>query len=703
MPEPLELPLFAAKATPAEGKPAEPQMDEVHAKARMDELVPELIHHNRLYHELDKPEIDDHTYDKLFRELELLEARFPSLAREDSPTRRVGGDAVAALAPFTHRVPMLSIGNAFGDAELREFDARCKRFLGERAPESMGYVVEPKLDGLAVELVYEAGELVGAGTRGDGSVGEDVLHNVLTIKAVPKRLVGKELPKYLSIRGEIFIPLQGFEEMNARRVARGEPALKNPRNAASGGMRQLDPKVASDRPMTFMAHSFGEIEGMEPPPSHTALLAQLSRWGIPVNPLNRTVSGIEGVIAAIGELAAERNTLPYEIDGAVIKVDDRALQEALGFITRSPRWAAALKYPPAQAETTLLSVLFSVGRTGVVTPVANLEPVALAGVTVSRATLHNEDQVKALDLRAGDRVVMERAGDVIPRVVRVVPDDKHDARPVTVFPTSCPACSTALVRDPELAAIRCPSPSCPAQLERSLQHFASRGAMDIRGLGEKLIEQLVDKKLVGRVSDFYRLEKDKLTGLDRMGDKSADNVIKAIAASKSQPLDRCIVALGVPSVGEATARDLASHFVNIDALLEATAEDLLKVHGIGDIVAKDIQHFFANERNREEIAMLKELGVTFGASADGAAAAVSWPVSTVLQGVVFVITGTLPTLSREDAEGRIRAAGGKCTGSVSKKTNYVVAGEKAGSKLTKAQELGVSIIDEAELLRLLGG
>ncbi len=676
--------------------------DEAAAKSRIDHLVAEVARHNRLYHELDAAEIDDRAYDLLYRELELLEARFPELQRPDSPTLRVGGDAVSALQPFPHRVPMLSLANAFGEQELREFEERIRRFLGAAAPERIAYVVEPKLDGLACELVYEDGRLVGAGTRGDGQTGEDIVHNVRTMRSVPQKLVGDALPRYLSVRGEILFFLAGFEAMNAERVARGDKPFENPRNAAAGAVRQLDPKLAAERPLQFVAHSHGLVEGVGPAPTHTAALARYAGWGLPINPLNVRVEGIDAVIAAIAALQARRNELPYEIDGAVVKVDEVELQEQLGFVTRSPRWAVAYKYPPPQVTTRLEAVTFQVGRTGAVTPVANLAPVRVGGVTVSRATLHNQDQVVLLDLRVGDTVVVERAGDVIPRVVRAVDDEGHAGRPRPEFPRACPACGTELHRDPELAVIRCTNTlSCPAQLRAGLRHFAGRGAMDIEGMGQKLVDQLVDRGLVRRVSDLYALTRGQLLTLERMGAKSADNLLAARDVSRDRPLERCLVALGIPTVGEATARDLAKHFRSLDALMSASAADLSAVHGIGEVVAGEVASFFADPRHREELARLRELGVRFPSLPEAETLATAR-----VEGVAdrtFVITGTLPTLERAEAEARILAAGGKVSGSVSKKTHFVVVGDKAGSKLAKATELGVPVIDEATLLRMLGG
>jgi len=668
---------------------------------RLRRLVVELNHHNRLYHELDAAEIDDRSYDLLFRELELLEARFPDAIEAESPTLRVGGAPVSHLAPFTHRVPMLSLGNAFSDDELREFDERCHRFLADDTP--LTYVVEPKLDGLAAELIYEQGELTGAGTRGNGEVGEDILHTVRTIRTVPARLRGSDVPEWIAIRGEIFYDLRGFEAMNEARRRRGDKPFENPRNAAAGTVRQLDPLVAAGRPLTFHAHSLGGVDGREPHPTHSEALAQIERWGVPTNPLNRRVEGIDAAIAAVADLGERRNDLPHEIDGAVVKIDEVALQQRLGFVTRSPRWAIAFKYPPPRVVTTLDEVRFQVGRTGAITPVACLRPVRVGGVTVSRASLHNEDIVRSLDLRVGDRVAVERAGDVIPRVVEAVADDGRDALPPVSFPTTCPECGTQLVREEDQAVIRCPnSLSCEAQLRAGLRHFASRGAMDIDGLGSKLVDQLVERGLVHRVSDLYTLTRGQLRGLDRMGSRSADNLLAALDQSKEQPLHRAIVALGIPEVGEATARDLAEHFRTLDAIAAADDDALLAVHGIGTTVAGRIREFFADPARRSELARLRELGVRFPDLPPRQAIPESRDVEGVT-GKTFVLTGTLPTMQRSEAKERILAAGGKVTGSISGRTDFLVAGERAGSKLGKAQKAGVEIIDEAALLALLGG
>ncbi|MCA9488569.1 MAG: NAD-dependent DNA ligase LigA [Myxococcales bacterium] len=674
-------------------------LDREEAAARLDVLVPELNRHAKLYYTHDAPEIDDRTYDILYRELELIEARFPALVRDDSPTNRVGDTPIDSLQPFVHRVPMLSLSNAMSAEEVVEFDKRMQKELGDEAPGELRYSVEPKLDGLAIELVYEHGTLVGAGTRGNGEVGEDVLHVVRTIRAIPGKLVGAPLPARLSARGEIFMTLEGFTAMNERLVARGEEPKKNPRNAAAGTVRQLDPSVAAERPLTFMAYAVGEVEGFVMPGTHAEQLATLGSWGLPVNPLNTVAIGADGVNAAIARLGEQRFELGYPIDGAVVKVDDVHLQDILGFVSKAPRWAVAFKYPAEEAETTLLEVTFQVGRTGAITPVANLEPVDVGGVTVSRATLHNEDQVRLLDVRPGCRVVVHRAGDVIPRVGRVVVDEAHVTRPTVVFPTTCPECGSEVEREADQAVLRCSNTvSCPAQLRASLIHFGSRTAMDIDGLGEKLIDQLVGAGLVRRLSDLYRLTYEDLVGLDRMGRRSAENLLDALERSKERPLERALTALGIREVGEATARDLALAMGSLAAIRAATTEDLLAVGGIGPTVAERIRTFFADPRRSAEVDDLVALGVRFPDAERAAASSTA-----DLSGKTFVITGTLPTLKRSEAKDMILAAGGKVAGSVSARTDYLVAGEAAGSKLEKATALNVAVIDEAGLLAMLAG
>ncbi|MFM2245673.1 MAG: NAD-dependent ligase LigA [Pseudomonadota bacterium] len=685
------------------------------AAARIAALTAALTRHGHLYHALNAPEITDLEYDALLRELEQLEARWPQHKRPDSPTSRVGAPPIAELVPFPHRVPMLSLGNVFSRDDLNDWvekrDEKGKvrgGLLGvlDRPAEAppLQFSVEPKLDGLAIELVYEGGLLVGAGTRGDGSVGEDVLHTMRTVRSVPLRL-GEGAPPYLSVRGEVLFDLAGFEQMNEQRVVAGEKAFENPRNAAAGTVRQLDPGPASQRPLLFFAHSAGE--GLAAP-THSALLGQLRALGFAVNPRNRVCAGVDAVWAAIEALGAERASLPYEIDGVVIKVDDMALQDELGFLTRSPRWAVAYKYPAARARTVLERVDFSVGRSGVVTPVAVLRPVRVGGVTVRNATLHNEQQMRNKPeflggLRVGDQVEIYRAGDVIPRVDAVVDQPgRADLAPVA-FPAACPVCGTALDREEnpdELDKItwRCPNRlGCRAQREAALQHFASRLAMDIEGLGEKLVRQLVDRGLVEHPSGLYRLTVAQLQDLDRMGQKSAQNIVAAIEASKARPLARALYALGIPLVGESTARDLARHFAGLDALVAADEGALLAVDGVGKDVARQVLAFFADEGHRAEIAALRVAGVAFVPEARAAA-----PTEGPFVGKTVVLTGTLPTLSRQQATALLEGAGAKVSGSVSKKTHLVLAGADAGSKLEKAHELKVPVIDEAELRRLLG-
>lgn len=674
-------------------------LDREAAAARIASLVPELARHNRLYHVEAAPEITDREYDLLFLELTLLEERYPDLQRSESPTRTVGGAPVADLAPFPHEIPMLSLANAFGAEELLDFEARLRRFLAEAAPPVLSYVVEPKLDGLAMEVVYEGGRFVAAGTRGDGSVGEDVSHNMRTLPSLPLDLQGPR-PQRLSVRGEVLFELEGFARMNRERESRGEKVFENPRNAAAGTMRQLDPRMVAGRPLLFYAHSFGFKEGGPSLASETEALRAFQGWGFLVTGLERRCQGIQEVIQAIEELGRRRSSLPWEIDGAVVKVDDFDLQERLGFVTRSPRWAVAYKFPPERVRTVLRDVAFSVGRTGVVTPVACLDPVRVGGVTVSSATLHNEDELQRLDLRLGDTVEVERSGDVIPKVAAVVPTPDRESLPRVAFPTTCPACGAVLVRDEDRVAIRCVDPlGCPAQVRRALLHFASRGAMDIEGLGEKLVDQLVDRG-VRLPSDLYRLREEDLAGMDRMGPKSARNLVEALDRSRSRPLDRALFALGIPFVGETTARDLCQHFGSLQALLAAPREELERVPQVGPRVSQAVHTFFSRPEVQAEIGRLREVGVGFP---DWERKAPPPSTPSAAAGRTFVLTGTLPTLTRDQARALIEAAGGKVAGSVSRKTDWVVAGEEAGSKLDKARELGIQVLDEDGLRALLAG
>lgn len=677
-------------------------------RERMAFLVAEVSRHDRLYHQQNAPEIDDYAYDRLFRELRELERRRPDLALPDSPTRRVGYAPIEGLLPFTHEVPMLSLQNGYRRVDegvdeyvdLHEFEARLRRQLGDEAPATIRYVVEPKLDGLAMEIVYENRRFARAGTRGDGFVGEDVSHTVRTIPSVPRSLP-PDAPTRLTVRGEVLFDLRGFETMNARRVERGEKPFENPRNAAAGTVRQLDPRFAAERPLMFYAHSAGALDA-EPPDTHHALLAAFAGWGFRVNPLNRLCSGVDEVVAAVADIERQRGDLPYEIDGVVVKVDSFALQEELGFVTRSPRWAMAFKYPPPEVTTRLAEVAFSVGRTGAVTPVACLEPVRVGGVTVRNATLHNEHQMaRVLGLRLGDLVVIRRAGDVIPEVVRTVDEPGREARPLAAYPETCPVCGGHLVREPnpkepDKVLIRCPNGlGCPAQARGAVLHFAARPCMDVQGLGEKLVDQLVGTGLVRRPSDLYALTLGQLVELERMGEQSAQNLLAQIDTSRARPLDKALMALGVPMVGEATARDLARHFGTLDAVVAADEAGLEQVFGVGPEVARAAAAFFREPRNVEEIAALRAAGVAFTPLARPTGGG-------PLTGKTLVLTGTLPSMSRDEAKAKIEAAGGKVAGSVSKKTSWVIAGEEAGSKLDKARELGVPVLDEPGLLGLLG-
>ncbi|GDX80111.1 DNA ligase [Deltaproteobacteria bacterium] len=691
--------------------------------ARMAWLVHELNRHNRLYHEANAPEITDLAYDALFRELQALEAAHPHDVIAESPTRSVGAGVVPELKPFVHERPMLSLQNGYHKAEpawggpwedLIEWErgkpdpekpgrlGGLRRHLGGEAPERITYMVEPKLDGLAIELVYENGAFVAGGTRGDGTVGEDVTHNLRTIQNLPKRLAGAP-PGRITVRGEVLFDLAGFERMNAEREARGERRFENPRNSAAGTIRQLDSSQAKDRPLQFFAHSAGELP--DPPSHHSELLAQFRAWGFTVSPLCQRCEGLDAAIQAVRDIEAARSNLAYEIDGAVVKVDDVAMQEQLGFVTRSPRWALAFKYLPAQVQTRLASVLFSVGRTGQVTPVAQLEPARVGGVTVRNASLHNEHQmVRILGLRVGDRVVIQRAGDVIPEVVAGVDEPGRLDRPLFAYPAVCPECQHPLVRAlsdesrPEMVQIRCPNTfGCPAQVGGGLRHFASRLAMDIEGLGEKLVDQLVAAKLARKPSDLYALaaRRAELVALDRFGETSAQNLLNAIEGSKQRPLERCLLALGVPMVGESTAKELARHFRSIDAILAADIPALDAVPNIALTTATAIRGFFDDSENRAEVAALQAAGVRFVPP--------SVPTGGALTGKTFVLTGTLPTLGRDQMKQKIEVAGGKVSGSVSKKTDFVVAGAEAGSKLDKAVELGVPVIDEAGMLAMIEG
>jgi DNA ligase (NAD+) len=660
---------------------------------RITELRVQLEYHNRRYYQLDAPEISDAEYDGLFRELVELEERHPELITAESPTQRVGGAPVGRFRTVTHRLPMLSLENATNDEEIRaKLDARVKKELGLAESEAVAYMCEPKMDGLAVELIYEQGVLTVASTRGDGVTGEEVTQNIRTLRGLPLRLSGESIPDLLEVRGEVFLSLEAFQKINRDREENGEPLFANPRNAAAGSLRQLDSRITARRPLSMYCYAPGVVEGAQFSSQHEFLKA-VAGWGLPVNPLARLVESVDGAVAYYREMQERRETLPYEIDGTVVKVDSFALQRELGEKSRSPLWAIACKFPPRQEETVLEGVVLSVGRTGVITPVAQLKPVEISGVTVSRATLHNWDELAAKDIRIGDTVVVERAGDVIPAVVRVLVERRTGAEQVIVPPQYCPECGSAVVRIADEVALRCMGLACPPQIRESLKHFASRNAMDIEGLGDKVVEQLLSLGLVRTVADLYRLTKEDFMRFERMGDKLAANLLAALEASKSRDLGRYVFALGIRHVGERTAKTVAQAFGSLENLENATLEELISIRDIGATVAQSIFTFFNNSENREVISRLAELGVC--------PAAVAKKVGGRLSGKNFVFTGTLTRFSRDTARKLVEDQGGNVVGSVSKKTDYVVAGEEAGSKLIKARELGIAVLGEEEFLTLM--
>jgi DNA ligase (NAD+) len=669
--------------------------------ARIAALRAEIEGHNHAYYVLDAPTIPDAEFDRLFQELQALEARYPESVIPDSPTQRVGGAPAPELKPVRHAVAMLSIRTETDTTAggARAFDTRVRNALGLAAADPpVEYVAELKFDGLAISLRYEQGLLVRAATRGDGETGEDVTHSVRTIRQIPLRLKG-EAPPVLEVRGEIYMRRRDFERLNERQREGGGKTFVNPRNAAAGAVRQLDPAMTARRPLSFFAYGLGEVEGWDPPPTHAETLARFEAWGLPVCAHRAVAQGAEGLIRFHDEIAARRNELPYDIDGVVYKVNDYGLQRRLGFVTREPRWAVAHKYPAQEALTELLGIEVNVGRTGALTPVARLKPVFVGGVTVTNATLHNQDEIDRKDIRVGDSVIVRRAGDVIPEVVGPVLERRRGDPPRFVllerYP-ACPVCGSHVVRAEDEAVARCTGGLvCPAQRKQALLHFAGRRAMDIEGLGEKLVDQLVDGAIVKTPADLYKLGLLALASLERMAEKSAANLLAAIDKSRHTTLARFVFALGVRNVGEATAKDLARHFGNLDALLAADAAALQQVPDVGPVVAASVAQFFAEPHNVEVVEQLRAAGVSWpeGPSARPAAGG--------LAGQTLVLTGTLPTLAREEAKALIEAAGGKVAGSVSKKTHFVVAGEDAGSKLDKARQLGVAIIDEGELRILL--
>lgn len=661
--------------------------------ARIAQLRDELHHHNTLYYVLDAPEIPDAEYDRLFQELQALEQQYPELITPDSPTQRVGARPLKEFGEVRHEMPMLSLANAFTEQDITDFDRRVREGLG--IPGEVAYSAEPKMDGLAVSLLYEDGVLVRGATRGDGATGEDVTQNVRTIGAIPLRLSGKGYPRRLEVRGEIYMPRKGFDDLNKRQAARGDKTFANPRNAAAGSLRQLDPRITAQRPLTMFCYGIGRVEDGHMANRHSEILQQLAAWGLRVSPLIRVVHGAHGCLNYYREIGAQRDALPFDIDGVVYKVDHIDQQQQLGFISRSPRWAVAHKFPAQEEMTTLLDVEWQVGRTGALTPVARLEPVFVSGVTVSNATLHNQDEIDRKDVRIGDTVIVRRAGDVIPEVAGVVLSKRPAHTAMVHYPAKCPVCGSDVERLEDQAAARCTGGLyCSAQRKEAIKHFAGRRAMDIDGLGDKLVEQLADEGLIHDVGDLYHLTHAQLAGLERMGDKSAANLIAAIEKSRHTTLPRFLLALGIPEVGEATAQTLARHFGDLDAIMAADEAALQQVQDVGPIVAQSIHTFFQQPHNREVINKL-------------IAAEINWPkeersnLPQPLAGKTFVLTGTLAIMTRDEAKAKLEALGAKVSGSVSKKTSYVVAGEEAGSKLDKAQELGVAVLDEAAFIEML--
>ena len=667
-------------------------------QAQLDSLREQILYHNYRYHVLDDPEVPDAEYDRLVRQLQALEKEHPDLITPDSPTQRVGDAPIAAFGTVQHRLPMLSLDNAFSEDELREFHRRVTQRLDlEDESEDLQYTAEPKLDGAAVSLLYENGKLVRGATRGDGTTGEDITHNVRTIDAVPLALMGHDYPPLLEVRGEVFMPKAGFEAYNDRARAAGEKTFVNPRNAAAGSLRQLDPRLTAERPLDIYVYSVGLVEGADLPGRHSEILDRLQDWGLKTCPERKVVKGVDGCLTFYADIGARRDSLSYEIDGVVYKVDDLRQQRELGFVSRAPRWAIAHKFPAQEELTTVEGVEFQVGRTGAVTPVARLAPVFVGGVTVSNATLHNIDELHRKDVRIGDTVIIRRAGDVIPEVVSVIKSRRPKKTKRVQLPRKCPICGSAVAREEGEAVARCTGGLyCAAQRAEALKHFVSRRAMDIDGLGSKLIEQLVAVDRVMTPADLFGLSKDELIELERMGEKSADNLIEAIERSKSTTLSRFLFALGIREVGEATAASLSDHFGKLAAIMEASEDDLVAVPDVGPIVASRIRAFFDEPHNREVIASLQESGVHW---VEGEPRPVGQKGP--LTGKTFVLTGALSSMTRDEAKARIQEQGGKVTGSVSKKTDFVVYGEKAGSKLKKARDLSVETLDEQALEMLL--
>ena len=664
-------------------------LEEKEAAKRVAQLRKEIGEHNRRYYEEAAPTISDREYDALYRELSDLEKRFPKLATPDSPTQRVGETPLKAFAQITHRVPMLSLDNTYSEEEITDFYRRMERLLPNK---KIPVVIEPKVDGVAVSLLYEKGELRYAATRGDGTVGDDITQNIRTIRAVPKQLKG-DVPDVLEVRGEAYLDKNGFAKLNAERRKAGLPEFANPRNAAAGSLKQLDPAIAAKRPLGVVFYGTGLIEGAKLD-KHSELLALLKKLGLPGTERWWLADSVEEILRAIHELDRIRHDFAYQTDGAVVKVDAFSQREVLGFTAKSPRWAIAFKYEAERVETRLLDILVQVGRTGTLTPVAALQPVVVSGSTVSRATLHNEEEIERKDIRIGDQVLIEKAGEVIPAVVGVRTDLRTGREKKFRMPKHCPECGSAVVKDEGQVAVRCVNSQCPAQVRRRIEHFASRGAMDIEGLGEAVVNQLVRQKLLADVGDIYALKAPTLIELERMGEKSVTNLLEAIEQSKSRPLWRLLFGLGILHVGVSASRALADHFPNLDALMKSSVEELQQIPDVGEVVGQSIHDFFREPHNLAVIEKLRKAGLRFEAEPKAEGTAPGFKSTT------WVITGTL-SQSRDEIAELIRARGGKVSGSVSKKTSYVLAGEEAGSKLEKAKKLGVRILSEGEFRKML--
>ncbi|MCW9023739.1 MAG: NAD-dependent DNA ligase LigA [Gammaproteobacteria bacterium] len=665
----------------------------MNVKQKIDKLRESINYHNYRYYVLDDPEVTDSEYDRLLRELESLEVEHPDLVTSDSPTQRVGAIPLSAFDEVKHSVPMLSLGNAFEEQEVVDFDRRARETLDT---DSIEYAVEPKLDGLAISLRYEKGILVRAATRGDGVTGEDVTQNARTIETIPLKLIGKGYPDVLEVRGEVIMTKAGFEQLNETQRKNNARLFANPRNAAAGSLRQLDSKITATRPLSFYCYGVGEVSGGALAEKHSLIMKQLQKWGIRLNPENRVVKGSKGCIDYYQAIQDKRNQLPYDIDGVVFKVNSLSQQQELGFVSRAPRWAIAYKFPAQEEMTVLEAIDIQVGRTGALTPVARLEPVLVGGVTVSNATLHNQDEIERLDVRPGDTVIVRRAGDVIPQIVSVVLSKRQGESGKFKMPSVCPVCGSIAERIEGDAKTFCTGGLfCEAQRKEAIKHFSSRKALDIEGLGDKLVEQLVDANLIHDVADLFSLKLEDVSALDRMAEKSAQNLLDALEKSKQTTLERFIFSLGIHNVGETTARTLAMHYGSLEKLMQADEESLLQVTDIGPIVAHSITTFFSQSHNRDVIKKLQQENV-------------HWPDIEVksedelpLKDKTFVLTGTLTEMSRSDAKTALQALGAKVAGSVSKKTSYVVVGDNPGSKADKAQELGVEIISEADMLKLL--